>query len=85
MSPLAEKCELTFRQVSKYSGRSDGCSPESSNGSNWPIAASLKLNTGVHFPIVNDKPAGLHFQHGIPDAFLRPPAQVAGRQALSAA
>jgi hypothetical protein len=51
----------------------------------WPIAASLKLNTGVHFPIVDGKPAGLPFQHGIPDAFLRPPTQVAGRQALSAA
>jgi hypothetical protein len=51
----------------------------------WPNSASLSFNTEVHFPIVNDKPAGLHFQHGIPDAFLRPPTQVAGRQALSAA
>ena len=41
MSAQAELCELAFPPVPKYSNRSDGHGPESSNGSQPPKAMAF--------------------------------------------
>jgi len=38
MAALAELCALALWQLAKYSSRSDGCLPESSNVHSWPVA-----------------------------------------------
>jgi len=37
MTAEAELCALALWQLAKYSNGSDGCYPESSNDSNWPL------------------------------------------------
>jgi hypothetical protein len=41
---MAELCALALWQLAKYSSRSDGCLPESSNDSNWPLSAAVGRN-----------------------------------------